>query len=1051
MRFFSLVLLFFTCVFGYTQQNRIVHFNTNSNLSESFIYSIVQDSSGYLWVSTSNGIFQYNGINFKYYSHDELVNDNFITTSCVFDKKVWLGHRTGGITEIGNHGFVPYTINDSLMSSIVAFAADKNGGFWAASYSDGLFNLSDPLNPIHYRFEDEYFTVQDFCFIDPNTLLVGADDGVFLCKISENNEILVKKRIVDIPGVRIPSILQLSEEDFIVATEDNGIYWLIMSGRAEMVSNLVSSEELQNNIVTTLLLDSQWNLWIGTMGGGLLKLSDVLGKRKSDSKAEWFSDESLNHVNYLYEDRDENIWVGGYGTGLSKISRNPFEWNAVDFYGNKENVVALTFGSDTKWVATTSRLVCLNNANKTVRSYPIQPLIGGAEVVDIQLTGKQTLWIATTEKGLYKLDLLTNSVKPIFLSDGILENKITDIEYSKDNLWVGTRKGLACLDLNSQAVKWYTINHGNLPHNVINDIYSDEDGNVWVSTPSGVISFNSEGKFSRVDIPQYDNVAIVNSMVRDQSGTLWVATNGNGVFKVEQDSSICLQEEQGLFSNYCYELIADKHGYIWVVHKEGISRIHSEVLAVRSIYQYAGLGKDDRLNKNACLMDNDGFIWFGTNRGVLSYNPEWENVKLFAPIINLISLKVNGVKTDIRKKIKLKPGTYSLDFNFIGINLKEPEKVKYQYRLKGYNNEWSGISEESKALFNGVGSGKYLFELNASSGDGVTTSTPFSFQVVVKKPFWLYWWSYPILILFFIVLFYAFVRRREYILVKDNLRLEQGVKDRTIEIERQKDKIARQRDLIKIKNRDITDSIKYASTIQSAIFPSETILKEALPEHFLINKPKDIVSGDFCWYTKTRGKYVVAVTDCTGHGVPGSIMSMLGITLFNEVVNNLGITDSSEILELMRTKVISALNQHHKESPSYDGMNVGLIVIDPGKSTIQFSGAFHNLIQVRDGGLDIIRAERTPIGYTPLEMPAFASHEIKLHSGDMFYLFSDGYQDQFGGEKDKKFTNKRLLMLLNEINQRSVSEQKLILETELKHWMAGYEQTDDIILLGFRV
>ncbi len=1043
-------MFLFTCVVGYAQQNSLIHFNSNSNLSESFIYSIIQDSSGYLWVSTSNGIFRYNGFNFNYFSHDELVNDNFITTSCLHGKDVWLGHRTGGITAIVDGEFLPYTINDTLLSSIVAFALDKNNELWAASYSDGLFNLSDPLKPKHYQFDIEYFTVQDFCFVDKNTLLVGADDGVYLCSILKDEKIHIKKQINDIPSVRIPSILKLSEEDFIVATEDNGIYWLIMSGRAEMVSNLVTTDKLRNNLVTNLLMDSQWNLWIGTMGGGLLKLSGVFTKRDSDFKAEWFVDESLMHVSYLYEDRDENIWVGGYGTGLSKISCNPFEWNSISYPGNKESVSALTFGLASKWIATETQLICLNKANEVEQSYLTHKLLKGGTVTDIHLATEDALWIATSEKGIYKLDLTTKIIKHVKISDGILENKITDLESTNGYLWVGTRKGLACVNLINNEVKWYTINQGSLPHNVINDIYPDEHGNVWISTPSGVNCYKGDGGFSKMDILKYDNI-VVNSMIRDQNGALWLATNGNGVIKIENDSSFCLQEAQGLFSNFCYGLVSDKNGYIWVLHKEGISRIHEEVLAIKSIYHYAGFKKNDILKKNACLLDNQGFIWFGSNRGVLSYNSDWENVKLYPPIINLLSLKINGLNADIHKKLKLKPGTYNLDFEFIGINLKEPEKVKYQYRLKGYNNDWSDITEKNKAVFNGVGSGKYILELNASSGDGVTTSSPFRFQFLVKKPFLLYWWLYPLLLLFFVVLFYAFIKRREYVLIKDNLRLEQGVKERTLEIERQKDEIARQRDLIKIKNRDITDSIKYARSIQSAIFPSEDILIEALPQHFLINKPKDIVSGDFCWYTKVKNKYVIAVTDCTGHGVPGSIMSMLAITLFNEVVNNLEIIDTGEILEMMRIKVISALNQHHKQSPSQDGMNVGLVVLDPNKNFIQFSGAFHNLIHINDNGLNIIRAERTPIGYTPLIMPAFATHDINYQSGDMFYLFSDGYQDQFGGEKDKKFSNKRLLTLLNEINLRSVQEQKLIMEMELKHWMQGYEQTDDIILLGFKM
>ena len=227
--------------------------------------------------------------------------------------------------------------------------------------------------------------------------------------------------------------------------------------------------------------------------------------------------------------------------------------------------------------------------------------------------------------------------------------------------------------------------------------------------------------------------------------------------------------------------------------------------------------------------------------------------------------------------------------------------------------------------------------------------------------------------------------------------------------------------------------------------------KEALPEYFLINKPKDIVSGDFCWYTKKDGNYVIAITDCTGHGVPGSIMSMLGITLFNEVVNNLGVINSSEILEVLREKVISALNQHKNENPSYDGMNVGICVINDKKDVLQYSGAFHNLIHVHNGKLKVIKAERTPIGFTPLDRPSFDAHNIEYSKGDMFYMYSDGYQDQFGGDDNRKFTNKRLLKILSDIQAYSMEQQEIILEQSLMNWKLDQEQTDDIIFLGFRL
>ena len=420
-------------------------------------------------------------------------------------------------------------------------------------------------------------------------------------------------------------------------------------------------------------------------------------------------------------------------------------------------------------------------------------------------------------------------------------------------------------------------------------------------------------------------------------------------------------------------------------------------------------------------------------------------------VINLTSIKVNGAEKVVADEIKLPSGKYKLRFEFVGISLKEPDEVKYQYRLMGYDDEWSEISRDRIATFTNLSPGYYVFELNASSSDGVISTSPLKIRIVVKKPLWSYWWFYVVLFVVLSGLVLSYMKRREYRLIQDKEHLEQRVKERTHEIQLQHDEIQRQGELINKKNIDITDSIKYALTIQSAIFPPEYILKSALKEYFLINKPKDIVSGDFCWYAKRGHKYVIAVTDCTGHGVPGAIMSMLGITLFNEVVNNLGITNSAEILEVVRDKVISALNQHRKENPSYDGMNVGLCVIDSKEKTFQYSGAFHNLVHFHKNELNVIKAERTPIGFSPLGKPAFKTHNVEYAPGDMFYMYSDGYQDQFGGEDDRKFTNRRLLNILTDAQDKSMDNQKLVVEQTLSYWMQDEEQTDDIILLGFRL
>lgn len=1049
MRSRFLIILIILASFVHAQQNTITNFTGYKILEESYVYTISQDSLGNLWIGTSNGLFKYNGIAFDYFNHDELVNDNFISASIYHRGVVWLGHRTGDITAIHGHDFKAMQLAEEGMSSIVDFAIDGKNQLWAASYSDGIFIIGNDGYPEHYQFVDNEETIQTICFVEEEEVLIGSDDKLTLFKLSSDGTISPIKTIGEVPPSKIVSIQALNESNYIVATEDKGVYSLNLSQDSIQVQTIGNKSMYKDLMISDLLLISPESAWVSTMGQGLLKLYRV-SSHSTIWKSEYIPENTPSYIKCLFQDRDENIWLGNYGSGITRLSRNPFNWQ-ITSDPDEDHIAAITAGNNLRWVATQKKLECYNFLGQIIKEYTLKDLLIKDDITALYYDTENTLWIGTNGGGVYRFSPEDEKPQRLPISNGLLENTITSLAGTSLDLWIGTKKGLARYNLIDNKVEWFTIQSAGLPHNVINHIFIDSKLVIWFTTQSNTLMRFENNQFHRIEFPTKNGLSILKAITSDHQNNLWISSHGMGVYKIVGDSISNFRESEGLYSNYCYAIHADRYGYIWVTHRGGLTRIHSEVLAIRSIQEYAGIEINDDFEVNNSCMDDRGILWLGTSRGLLSYNPEDENKKMLAPIINLLSVKINGVDYDYSKRLRLPPGRYKIKFEYIGVSLKEPRKVKYQYRLKGYDEEWSDITLQREAVFSGIGSGKYTFELNASSSDGITTSKPFRINITIKKPIWVQWWFYILVFATGFLLIYGFLRRREYKLVKANIQLERRVHERTLEISRQKDEIQRQGDVIKKKNLDITDSIKYARTIQSAIFPPEEILEAALPEYFMINKPKDIVSGDFCWYTKSNGEYVIAVTDCTGHGVPGSIMSMLGITLFNEVVNNLGITNSGEILELMRKKVISALNQHKKENPSYDGMNVGLCVLKNRPKRVQYSGAFHNLIHINQGELTIIKAERTPIGFTPLAMPAFETHDIKYARGDMFYMFSDGYQDQFGGEEDRKFTNRRLLNLFREIHDKSMADQKLVLEQTLSRWMGNREQTDDIIVLGFRL
>ncbi|MEZ4921969.1 MAG: SpoIIE family protein phosphatase [Crocinitomicaceae bacterium] len=266
------------------------------------------------------------------------------------------------------------------------------------------------------------------------------------------------------------------------------------------------------------------------------------------------------------------------------------------------------------------------------------------------------------------------------------------------------------------------------------------------------------------------------------------------------------------------------------------------------------------------------------------------------------------------------------------------------------------------------------------------------------------------------------------------------------EILKQKDLIEDQHKELEATHNDIRDSIIYAKRIQGAILPPTTMLKKHLPEHFILYKPKDIVAGDFYWMEPTDDKLFFAAADCTGHGVPGAMVSVICNNALNRSVREYNITDPASILD--NTRTIIAREFEKSEDEMRDGMDIALCSLNGLK--LEYAGAQNPLIIIRNGEMIQIKADKQPVGNYFVETP-FTTHHIDLQKGDMIYLFSDGYADQFGGDNGKKFKMKRFLDTLLEIATKSVEDQRSILNDNFEKWRGDYEQIDDVCVLGVRI
>ncbi len=259
-----------------------------------------------------------------------------------------------------------------------------------------------------------------------------------------------------------------------------------------------------------------------------------------------------------------------------------------------------------------------------------------------------------------------------------------------------------------------------------------------------------------------------------------------------------------------------------------------------------------------------------------------------------------------------------------------------------------------------------------------------------------------------------------------------------------------QNEIIEEKNKSITDSINYAKRLQTAILPPKDLVNSVLPEHFITYQPKDIVSGDFYWVSHHGNKIMAAAIDCTGHGVPGALLSIVGHNAINQTVNEMGILQPSKVLDSMNTIIKKILHQD-KGSDIRDGMDMALCTFDKNSNVLEYSGANNPLYVVSDGKLSITKASKLTVGSMEEEkVEPPINHSIQLKKGDCFYIFSDGFADQFGGKDNKKFKTSRFQDLLVSVNSLSMAEQQKKIQKTFKDWIGNNEQVDDILVIGIR-
>lgn len=560
------------------------------------------------------------------------------------------------------------------------------------------------------------------------------------------------------------------------------------------------------------------------------------------------------------------------------------------------------------------------------------------------------------------------------------------------------------------------------------------EGVLWLGSDNAVYKLNVDRDFlideiSRLDVPAVFSDK-VNLKVIDDHLYFFLSS---GIYKIENDSLIPFKLFNDLFSFPSYYLSNDneaiyRSGEKWGVINDSLKIPLSCINIFPSIQDIS--------------ISEDGSTWIiADNKQVyhISGDKHTHDSEKFAVYYSSLKGRGNEFYSILRPDVKYSQS--SLKINFSAPFYIAPGRTEYRHYFKGLSPGWSDWSPVSSIEYPLLPPGRYSVYVQARNIFG-TLSNETVLDIHIKPPFYKTRFFYALAGLITLLLFALILRIREKSHLRAKEVLEQKVRERTAEIERQKNEIAEQKN-------EITDSLYYARRIQAAVLPPTSRLSSYLPEHFVLFIPRDIVSGDFYWSTVKDDKIVIAAADCTGHGVPGAFMSMLGVSFLNEIVNRIPLTNAGAILDALRIKVKDTLSQSG-DIVHRDGMDIALCIIDKLEMKMEYAGANNPLYMIRNNVISEIKADKMPIGKYE-KSDHFTSVDIDLQINDSFYLFSDGFIDQFGGTEGKKYLSKSFRDLLMRINDQSMSRQKELIISEFQKWKGTYPQVDDILIIGFRI
>jgi serine phosphatase RsbU (regulator of sigma subunit)/ligand-binding sensor domain-containing protein len=1078
-------------------------------------WAVVQDKRGVMYFGNDNGILEYNGIDWrliKTANNSSVFSLSIDEDGRIYVG----GLRTFGMLRPDSTGLLQYQSLTHLIDfqkvpfeQVWSIKTNKEGVIFQTDeslfiYKDDKITIVPPTTYFTFVYEvhgkcyvqqnnyglmelvngklilvkgterfNNTLIAQVLPFGDGKLLLCIEGDGLF---IWDNGNIMPFKTDADpfLKEFRIYNAIVLDKNKIALATLGLGLVVLDMQGRILHLFN--KRNGLADDFVISLCPDGQGGIWLGSYHGiSRLEYPSPLTRfNERYHKISGVVNSIIKHQGEIYIATMNGLYV----LKSRNLTKN---FSEAEFRKNKDILVdcwdLLSFG-DELIVATFSGL-------KSVK---------GEKITSIGSVNPQTFCLIRSKKDPNRIFVgSAYSVRSLvkvgneWVDSGKLEGIREEVRFIEEddegNLWLSTpSKGVIKVRFGdffslNPYIERYGTDQG-LPSFSGNHLFLI-NGEIKIGTEQGIYRYDKKlNKFYQdhaFDNPFNKGQHSVRYPTIDSKGNMWCFSNIN-----DEEISLMARQPDG---TYKYQskilprlndlqdvqyIFAEDSNIIWLSDVEGIYRYEANEktkidFEFNSIIKQVAIGEDSVIFKGT---------YPDANMVNSLLQPEY--------MMPTLPYRYNSIRF----------ASASVSYNE-DINL-------FQSYLEGFDKSWSRWEEDDQKEYTNLPEGTYTYRIRSKDVYG-KISREASYKFTILPPWYRTHFAYLCYAFILVGSFWGFVRWRISAIEKEKEVLAKKVTERTQELATTNDKLVtvntqlvEQNNIIKQKSDEIADayqkmfdlntqltntvselqvarkqvekqrdelskqkentdsSIRYARRIQDAMLPYANKLNTWFSEHFIFYRPRDIVSGDFYWFTERNGKIIITAVDCTGHGVPGAFMSMIGFSKLSQVVNENNITESDEILNYLHEGIRYSLKQ--EETDNRDGMDMALCVIDKEAKTMSFTGAKNPIIICQKGNVELIKADKMPIGGLQREEKRiFSKHTFDISEPTSVYLFTDGYQDQFGGEHGKKFMTTNFFNLIQEISSKPMSEQYQIIQNTMNNWIKGYEQTDDILVIGLKI